>query len=180
MEPSEQTVDSQRIYKGKVVGLRVDTVTLPRGGTSKREIVEHGGSVTIVAVDDGQNVVLVRQYRKAVESWLLEAPAGGLDEGEDPRQAVRRELQEETGYTAESIERLATFYTSPGFCTEIMHVYLATGLRPGVAVPEDDESIDVVVVSLRESLEMVRRGEIEDGKTIASLLLAVNRLNFLA
>ncbi|MBI4339002.1 MAG: NUDIX hydrolase [Chloroflexi bacterium] len=178
MNPPERTIKSDRLYQGRVVALRVDTVALSDSRTSRREIVEHRGSVAILPVDAEGNVLLVRQYRKAIERWTLEAPAGGLDEGEDPVAAAHRELREETGCLAGRLERLASFYTSPGFCTELMHAYLATNLTLGDASPEEDEQIQVERVPLAEAIGMAQGGEIQDGKTIAALLLAEKSLNF--
>ena len=175
MKSSEPTIESQRIYRGRVVGLRIDTVKLPQSRVSQREIVEHGGSVAIVPLDGQMNVLLVRQYRKAVEQALLEVPAGGLDEGERPEACARRELQEETGYTAGKIEPLATFFMSPGFCDEEMHAFLATELSAGRPRPEIDESIEVVRMPLASVPDMIKQGEIRDAKSIASLLLTWTR-----
>lgn len=177
MQPPEIAIGSQRIFQGRVVTLRVDTVALPDGRTSTREVVEHSQSVTILPVDDQGNVLLERQYRRAVDQWMVEAPAGGMNPGEDPEQAARRELLEETGFSARKLEHLASFYVSPGFCTELMHVYLATGLTAGRATPEEDEHIQVQALPLAQALQMVQRGEILDGKTIVALLLAEKRLN---
>ena len=167
----ERTISSQRVFQGRIVGVRVETVAIPDGGEATREIVEHGDSVVVVPMTDEGEVVLVRQYRKAIERTLLEAPAGGLEEGESPEEAVARELQEETGYRAERLVRLGGFWTTPGFCTEYMHAYLATGLHPGTATPEEDERIQVERLPLTRALEMVRSGEIEDAKSVAALLL---------
>ncbi len=171
----EPTTESTRIFQGKVVGLRVDTVRLPNGRLTTREIVEHGDSVAIVPLDAEGNVILVRQYRKPAERTLLEVPAGSVEEGEDPVAAVRRELVEETGYTASQIEPLASFYMTPGFCTELGHAFLATGLIPGKAHPDFDENIQVVRVPLKEVRDIIRRGDIQDVKSIASLLLVLDR-----
>ena len=171
----EPTVESKRIYQGKVVALRIDTVQLPNGRVTTREIVEHGDSVAIVPLDDDGNVVLVRQYRKPVEGTLLEVPAGSVDEGEDPAACATRELSEETGYITSRIEPLASFYMTPGFCTERMHVFLATGLTPGKAHPESDEHIQVVLVPLAEVQDIIRRGEVQDAKSIVSLLLVLDQ-----
>ena len=173
---AEPTKESRYIFQGKVVSLRVDTVQLPNGGLSAREIVEHSDAVAVVPVDSYGNVILVRQYRKAVEETLLEVPAGGIDVGETPEAAARRELLEETGFTAKAVESLGGFYTTPGFCTELMHSFLATGLTPGEAQPEFDESIEVVSVPLGEIRTMLREGEFHDAKSIASLLLVLDRL----
>jgi ADP-ribose pyrophosphatase len=168
----EPTLHSERIYEGRIVGLRVDTVELPSGGPTKREIVEHGACTAIVALDSRENVLLVRQYRKAVEKMLLEIPAGGIEDGEDPLEGARREL-EETGFSAERWEKLNYFYTSPGFCTEAMHLYLATGLRSVERDADDDEDIEVVRVPLGKTLELIASGEICDAKSIAGLLMAL-------
>ena len=172
--PEEPTVDSHRIYSGKIIGVRVDTVKLPNGGTSQREIVEHGHSIVMVPIDHLQRVLLVRQYRKSPEKSLLEAPAGGLEEGETPEEGVLRELQEEVGFTAGKLQRMAGFWMTPGFCTEYMHAYIATDLRPGALAPDEDENIEVVPTPLTRIPDMIRSGEIEDVKTIAALLMAIH------
>ena len=177
MTNAELTIKSERIYAGRIVGLRVDTVRLADGQETTREVVEHGESVAVVPLDGKGNVILVRQYRKAVEMTLLEVPAGSVEEGEDPVVCARRELLEETGYTANDMESIASFYTTPGFCTERMHAYLATGLTSGKAQPEADEQIEVVPVSLKEIGELIRGRVIQDGKTLASLLLILDRLS---
>lgn len=172
----ERTLHSERIYEGKIVNLRVDTVELPSGRKTKREIVEHGGCAAIVAIDSEKNVILVRQYRKPVERALLEIPAGGLEPGEDPLDGARRELEEETGFSAERWEHLSMFYTSPGFCTEFMHLYLATELKPINRAADDDEHIEVVRVPLKKTLELIASGEVCDVKSIAGLLMALRKV----
>ncbi len=169
----EPTLHSERIYEGKILSLRVDTVELSSGRETKREIVEHGACTAIVALDSDDTVLLVRQYRKAVEKMLLEIPAGGIEDGEDPLEGARRELEEETGFSAERWERLNYFYTSPGFCTEAMHLYLATGLTPVERRADDDEAIEVVRVPLGKTLELMASGEICDAKSMAGLLMAL-------
>ena len=171
----EHTVETQRIYQGRIVGLRLDTVLLPDGHITTREVVETRNAVAIVPVDAQGNVILVRQYRKPPEQTLLEVPAGGLDEGEEPEVCARRELEEETGYTASHIEPLTSFFMSPGFCTEEMHAFLATGLTAGQPHPDVDENIEVVTVPLAAIPEMIQQAEIRDSKSIASLLLALER-----
>jgi ADP-ribose pyrophosphatase len=170
---NEPSVESRVAYRGKIVSLRVDTVKLPQGALGTREIVEHSQCVCVVALDDGDNVVLVRQYRKPAEEYLLEIPAGGMEAGESPQEAASRELREETGYAADGLEHLSSFWTTPGFCTELMHSYLARGLRPGSLEQDEDESIQVVKVPLSGTPDMIRRGEIRDAKSIAALLMAL-------
>ena len=118
-------------------------------------------------------MILVRQYRKPADQELLEVPAGGVEAGENSREAVLRELAEETGYTADNLRHLSSFWTTPGFCTELMHAYLGTGLRPGTLEPDDDERIQVVNVPLDTIPDMIRSGEIKDAKSIASLLMVL-------
>ena len=169
----EPTLHSERIYEGKILSLRVDTVQLRSGGRTKREIVEHGACTAIVALDSDDNVLLVRQYRKAVEKMLLEIPAGGIEDGEDPLDGARRELEEETGFAAERWEKLGYFYTSPGFCTEAMYLYLAAGLKSAERDADDDEDIELVRVPLKKTLELMASGEICDAKSIAGLLMVL-------
>lgn len=166
----EPTVASQYAYLGRVVNLRVDTVMLADGKTTKREIVEHGGSVAIVPLDAEDHVLMVRQYRKAAERELLEIPAGTLERDESPEDCAARELEEEVGHRANRLISLGQFYTSPGFCTEIMYLYLATDLQPTAAHTEADEFIAVERLPLGEAVEMVHRGEICDAKSIVGLL----------
>lgn len=166
----EITISSRRVYDGRVVSLRVDTVRLAGGRTARREIVEHRGAVALVALDPDGNVLLVRQYRKPVERALLEIPAGTLDAGEDPTDCARRELTEETGYSPGRLTPVVGFYSAPGFCTEYLHVFLATDLSPSAAVPDADEEIEVIRLPLDECLRLVREGEIRDAKSIVGLL----------
>jgi ADP-ribose pyrophosphatase len=134
--------------------------------------VEHGEVVAVVPLLEGKDVLLVRQYRLPAAQILLEVPAGGVDEGESSEQAAQRELGEECGQQAGRLERLGGFYLSPGFCSEFVHVFLATQLRPVPAHPDPDEEIAVVRLPLPEALRLVRRGEIRDGKSIIGLMWA--------
>ena len=173
----EPTVESKLVYEGRILDLRVDTVRLPSGRLTTREIAEHSDSVCMVPLDNRGKVLLVRQYRKSVESNLLEVPAGGIDENEAPEAAALRELQEEVGYTARKIVRLAGFWVSPGWCTEFMYVYLATELSPAQLEADFDEDIAVIRVLLADTLDLITRGEIQDAKSVASLLLAMRHLD---
>ena len=168
----ENTIETTRQYEGRIFNVRVDTVELPGGRRTRREIVEHSDAVCMVPVDDDGNVLLVRQYRKPTESPILEVPAGGVEAGEVSEDTVLRELQEEVGYTADSVTHLASFWVAPGWATERMHAYLTTGLRASKLSGDDDENIQVVRVPFQDALAMIQSGEIQDGKTIASLLLA--------
>ena len=173
---AEKTLSSQPIYDGQVVRLRVDTVRLPGGRETEREIVEHADCVAMVAIDAEGNILLVNQFRKAVEKELLEIPAGGIDPGEDPVTAVRREMQEETGYLPRRVERLGGFYATPGYGTEYLHLYLATDLVPSPLQAEDTEGISLVRVSASQIPALITSGRICDAKSIAGLLIYSARL----
>ncbi|MDO8615984.1 MAG: NUDIX hydrolase [Dehalococcoidia bacterium] len=173
---TERVIASRRIHDGRICALREDTVVMANGQQALREIVEHADVVAIVPVDAEGNVVLVRQYRLAAGDALLEVPAGIVDEGEDVAAAAQRELQEEAGYRAERLERLAGFYVSPGFCTEFIHLFLATGLVESSLAGDPDEDITVERVPLAEALRLVESGAVRDGKSIIAILLAARRL----
>jgi ADP-ribose pyrophosphatase len=168
----EKTLSSERIYEGAILNLRRDTVAVKDGRTSHREIVEHNGGVVIIGITDEGKIPLVKQYRKAAEKAVLEMPAGKLEKGEDPQEAARRELKEETGYTAGKIRKLTAGYSSIGYSTEILHTYLATELTPGETDFDENEAIDIYEVSVEKLYEMAMNGELEDIKTIAAALLA--------
>jgi ADP-ribose pyrophosphatase len=158
------------IYAGRVVTLRVVDLALADGRLVKREIVEHAPGAAVVAVDADGQVLLVRQFRPAVGASVLELPAGIVDPGETPRECARRELEEETGFTADSIEPLATFYSSPGFCSEVLFVFGASGLREGQRANDEEEELELVRVPLEEAIERVLHREISDAKTVTGLL----------
>jgi ADP-ribose pyrophosphatase len=170
-----ETVSTDTAYKGKVFDIRIDEI---RDGEIeyKREIVVHKGSCVVIPVFEDGTVALVRQYRHAAGKYLLEICAGTLNSAEDPEIGARRELEEEIGVTAEKIEKLTEFYVSPGFLTEKMHVYLATGLTEVGQKLEEDELLAIERHSFPAFFEMIRNGEIEDAKTIAGLILAGTRL----
>jgi ADP-ribose pyrophosphatase len=170
----EETISTKQIFDGHIVKLRIDTVETASGKTVDREIVEHGDVVAVVPIDEDDNVLLVKQYRKPVEQPLLEIPAGGVDEGEDPLDSVARELQEEIGLIPRKIDKLGGFYTSPGYCTEYLHLYVATKLKPSRLEAEDTESIEVVKVPLSKVSEMINSGEINDAKSIVGLLRVIS------
>lgn len=167
----EKTLESKTVYKGRIINLRLDSVVLENGNTALREVVEHPGAVGIVALKDNGDIVMVKQYRKAADQMLLELPAGKLEQGEDPADCAARELTEETGYVAANLRYLVSFYTSPGFSNEVMHMFLATGLSQGENDPDDDEMVETVEISRDRAVDMILKGEIKDGKTIAGILL---------
>ena len=166
----EKTLSSKLIYDGRAVKLRVDTVQMPGGRETTREIVEHSHCVAIIAIDDDDNVLLVNQFRKAVEKELLEIPAGGIDPDEDAEGAVRREMQEETGYLPRKLERLGGFYSAPGYCTEYLYLYLATDLVLSQLYAEDTEGIRLERVPISQISSLLASGSICDAKSIAGLL----------
>ena len=166
----EKTISSQLIYEGRAVKLRVDTVEMPSGRKTTREIVEHGECIAAVPIDADGNVLLVSQFRKPVEKELLEIPAGGIEPGEDPVATVRRELREETGYLPRKVDRLGGFYSTPGYCTEYLYLYLATDLVPGQLHAEDTENIRLVRVPVNQIFSLIASGAICDAKSIAGLL----------
>ena len=170
----EKTLSSRRIYEGRAVNLRVDTVKLPGGRQTTREVVEHEDVVAVVAVDAEDNVLLVKQFRKPVEKELLEIPAGGIDPGETPDEAVRREMREETGFLPQKLEKLGGFYSSPGFCTEYLYLYLATDLIHSPLQAEDSQSISLVRVPLEQLPELIASGDIVDAKSILGLLVLLD------
>ena len=165
----EKTLSSQLIYSGRAVRLRVDTVQTASGRETTREIVEHADCVAIVAIDADGNVLLVNQFRKAVGKELLEIPAGGIEPGEDPVATVRREMQEETGYLPGKVEGLGGFYSTPGYCSEYLYLYLATDLTPSPLQAEDTEGISVVRVPVSQIPGLITSGKICDAKSIAGL-----------
>jgi ADP-ribose pyrophosphatase len=167
-------ISSRRVYTGRVVSLDVDTVRFPNGTEGELEMIRHSGASAVVPVLEVPNeetkVILIRQYRYAAEGYVFEIPAGRLEEGEAPEACARRELKEETGYTAETVTPLTTIFTTPGFTDERIHLFLASGLRPGESNLESDEVLDLHPVSIGDALEMIRSGAISDGKTISALL----------
>ena len=166
----EKTLSSRLVYEGRAVKLRVDTVQMPSGRKTTREIVEHSDCVAIVAVDADGNVLLVNQFRKPVEKELLEIPAGGIDPGETPETTVCRELREETGYLPRRVGKLGGFYSAPGYCSEYLYLYLATDLIPSPLHAEDTESISLVRVTIAQVPGLITSGSICDSKSIAGLL----------
>lgn len=159
------------IYSGRAFTVRSDRIELPNGRTTTLDIVEHGGAVIIAPMTDNGRFVMVRQYRHAARTTLLEFPAGTLEKGEDPHLCAQRELREETGFAAARFERIGGFFLAPGYSTEYLHVFLATGLTPDPLPRDADEFLEVETIRLRELLDIARSGRLEDAKTLASLQL---------
>ena len=175
MKLSEQTVDSEYKFNGRLIRLRTDTVLLPNGNRASREIVEHSGGVGVVALTDDGRIMTVRQYRHAMKEVVLEIPAGKLEKGEDPLLAAKRELAEEVGVTAENWRYLGALYATPGYCEEIDRLYLATGLTLGESHPDPEEFLERGSMPLTDAVEAVMRGDIPDAKT-QTAILKVQRL----
>jgi ADP-ribose pyrophosphatase len=169
-------VSSKLAYQGKVFNVYSDTVIEPGGGKNVRDVIRHNGSVVILAVDESKStrdpeVILERQYRHAAGQFLIELPAGRIEPGETPLKAAKREMIEETGFRAKKWTLLTKYFASPGFLGEWMQIYLATGIREGVATPEPDEHIEIHRVKLSEAMRLIAANQIHDGKTIIGLSL---------
>ena len=167
----------RRVYSGRVINLDVDVVEFPNGTTGELELFRHPGASAVVPFltdpeGDDPQILLIKQYRYAADGFLYEIPAGRLDAGEDPATCARRELREETGCTAGTLRHLYTMYTTPGFTDERIHIFLATGLEQGETAHEADEFLSVEPVRLSRALEMIKTGELKDGKTAVGILYA--------
>ena len=174
--PETAITRHEAIYSGKVVDLFVDTVRLPSGRNVIREVVHHpGGVVALPVLDDGK-LLLIRQFRYPLQSYILEFPAGKLDSGQSPLDTMKRELEEETGCEAKVLRYEFSFHTSPGFCDEIIHFFIASGLTCTAQRLEEGEHITLERYTLEECLQMIRTGEIADGKTILGLLWYRNQI----
>lgn len=168
----EERLGSQIKYQGRILDLRLDSVLLPNGREAFREVVVHPGAVAIAALNDQREILLIKQYRYAVDEIILEVPAGKLEKNEDPLGCAQRELAEETGFAAKNWRLLSTFFTTPGFCDEIMHLYLAEDLYSDPQKADDDEFIELSWTPLNKAVALIRTGEIKDLKTITGVLLA--------
>jgi ADP-ribose pyrophosphatase len=153
----------------------VDKVSLPNGEQSTREVVEHAGAVAVVALDNDNNIIMVRQYRKPVEMVLMEIPAGTMEEDEDPLLCAQRELREETGFSAEKWDKILSYFSAPGFTDEFLHLYLATGLTRGETDLDEDEFVETVHLPLTEAYRSIFAGHIADGKSIIGIQYAMSR-----
>lgn len=172
----ETIIHSEEVYHGKLVRLFVHDVTLANGAPSRREMIQHPGAAAIVPLDEAGNVLLVRQFRLAANRVMLEIPAGTLEPDEDPLDCAIRELQEETGYKPGHIEMIGGLFVAPGYTTEYIRLFLATGLTPSSLQHDEDEHIEVERVPLSEALALIERGDIIDGKSISGLLRVARRL----
>ncbi|SES81981.1 ADP-ribose pyrophosphatase [Oceanobacillus limi] len=168
----EKTIHTEKIYEGKVVHVQVDQVKLPNGKESTRELIKHPGAVSIIPITKENKIIFVEQYRKPLEKSLVEIPAGKLEPGENPEVTAIRELEEETGYTTKELSFVSSFYTSPGFADELMHIYMAKNLEivDQPLLPDEDEFVEVVELSLEEAKAYVREERIHDAKTNYAIL----------
>ncbi len=170
--PAFKLIKSEPVFQGRTFKLRRDTVQMPNGQETKLDIVEHGGSVVMIPVDGNGNIVFVRQYRHAAGLEMLELPAGTRDGPEPPEVCAAREMREETGMAAGRLERIGAFYLAPGYSTEFMFVFLATELTPSPLPADEDEFLRVEKIPARQAIELAQRGELQDAKSLAALLLA--------
>ncbi|MDZ5712071.1 NUDIX hydrolase [Jeotgalibacillus haloalkalitolerans] len=163
----EKTITKNELFKGKIISLQIEDVELPNGKTSKREIIKHPGAVCVIAKTDDDKLIMVEQYRKALERSIVEIPAGKLEPGELPEVTAERELEEETGYGCKTLTHLISFYTSPGFADELVHVYIAEGLYKieNSHGTDEDEFVELMEVTLEEAEKMVLNQRIFDAKT---------------
>ncbi len=175
-DPSEEVVGKKRLFTGRVFAAEIMDVKLQDGRMSKREIVRHNGGAAIVPLDKDLNVYVVRQFRAPFQQVLVEAPAGKLEVNEDPRDCAIRELKEETGFTADHVEDLGCIFTSPGYSTEALYLYLATGLHEGDSKPDEGEFLNVEKIPLKELLEQIDEGRIRDAKTVIAVLKTARRV----
>lgn len=165
----EKTLTTNLIFNGKVIDLVVKDVELPDGNVSKREIVHHPGAVAIIALTKDNKILLVKQFRKPLEKTIIEIPAGKLEKGEDPLECAKRELEEETGYKAMNLKFVTSFYTSPGFADEIIHIYFTDDIEVGEVNFDDDEFLALIEVSLQEAEQLIEQQLIHDAKTVFAI-----------
>ncbi len=167
-----EVIHSEIMYHGRAFNVRRDEVRLPNGRTSRLDVVDHTGAVTMLPLDDKGQIWFVRQYRHPAGQVLLELPAGTLEPGEPPEIAAAREIREETGMAAGNLRKIGQFWMVPGYSSECMHVYLATDLTHAPLQADADEFIDIEIIPVEKAYEMINNGEFQDAKTITSLLLA--------
>lgn len=172
MELFEELINSDYKYKGRIINLREDDVRLPDGQSAKREVIEHPGGVSILAITDDNKILMVEQFRAGPRVVTLEVPAGKLEYGEDPRICGLRELTEETGYKANTFELVGSFYLTPGYTNELIYIYLAKDLVYDKVNPDEDEFLNIKAYDYDKLLQMVKNNEIKDAKTVISILFA--------
>ncbi|MNZ67538.1 ADP-ribose pyrophosphatase [compost metagenome] len=164
----EETISTEPIFEGKMISLQVDTVQLEDGRTATREIVKHPGAAAVMALVDGK-LLVVEQFRKPLEKFQVEIPAGKLDPGEDPMTAAARELEEETGYRSDDLKLISAFYTSPGFADEKLYIYFTDKVEQGTRNPDEDEDLKVEAITLEQAESYISEGRISDAKTILAV-----------
>ena len=169
---SEEKIASKKLFQGEILGLFLDRVRLPNGKTAAREKISHPGAVGIIPVTEDNNILLVRQYRYPVGKITIEIPAGKIDKDEAPEKCARREMAEEVGAAGGDLRLLSSFYTTPGFCDEVLHLYLATGFSISANNLDQDEFLDIINMGLDEACEWIKEGRIKDSKTIIAILMA--------
>lgn len=172
----EKTIQTNHIFTGKVISVQVDDVELPDGNKSQREIVKHPGAVAVIPVTPDGKIVLVEQYRKPLERSIIELPAGKMEPNEEPAHTAVRELEEETGYTTDRLQYVTSFYTSPGFADEIIHIYYTNEIRPlkEAVTGDEDEFVEIVTLSLEEAEQYVKEQKIYDAKTAYAIIYLRN------
>lgn len=171
-------LNSKVVYEGRAFKVRVDEVEFLPGRTAKLDIVEHTGAITILPLDEAGNIWFIRQYRHSARETILELPAGTLKVGEDPALAANRELQEEIGMKAATLEYLCGFWLAPGYSTEFMHIYLATGLSPSVLAQDEDEVIVVDKIPTKQAVALALDNTLRDSKSFVAILLAARKLGW--
>ena len=170
MNLQEKQLSSEYKFKGRIINLRVDEALLPNGATATREVVEHNGGICVVPITENGEVLMVEQYRYPYGEVILEIPAGKRDGDEEPLEGGKRELREETGAVAEKYTFLGELYPTPGYCGEVIYMYLATGLSFGETDPDEDEFLNVKKIPLEKAVDMIMKGEIKDAKTQTAIL----------
>ena len=170
MNLEEKQLSFDYKFKGRIINLRVDEALLPNGATATREVVEHNGGICVVPITENGEVLMVEQYRYPYGEGILEIPAGKRDGNEEPLEGGKRELREETGAVAENYTFLGELYPTPGYCGEVIYMYLATGLSFGETDPDDDEFLNVKKIPLEKAVDMIMKGEIKDAKTQTAIL----------
>jgi len=173
----DRTINSKKTYSGRIINVRVDEILLESGKSTLREVVEHDPIVAILPIDNNENIILVSQYRHPAKKYVLEVPAGLIENGEDPKKAALRELMEETGYGSKKLELIGKIWASPGFTDEYMNFYIAKDLYPKKLPHDDDEEILIKKIHMSAAPDLIKNGTINDSKTIALILMALTLQN---